>query len=136
MIKKAQYNSSPKTSMGWQYGQRRLVKNKGVFINNDSSEHHTLGELPNRHDPLRESRYSITASAPRFTGSVSLSPNEARLYANVVSKQLNTDGTLKAIEHLNTPSNVKGKIWKKYVLDGYTNNNNNINVNSNSNKSL
>ena len=135
--KKEQYNSSPKTTMGWQYGQRRLIQKKEVLINNVSSEHHTPGELPNRNDPLRESRYSINASAPRFVGSVSLSPNEARLYANVISKQLNTRGTLNAIKNINTSSNIKEKLWSKYVVDGYTNNNNNnINLNSNSNMSL
>jgi len=115
-------NASKRSGLGWQYGQRQLVNRKTLRMNNQHV-HHVLGNLPARNDPLRQSRYSIETTPPRYEESIIMSPNESRLYANIIAKQFNTEQTRGAIGNLNISNNVKDKLWKKYVIDGYTNNN-------------
>ena len=112
--------NSPRTPLGWQYGKRKLFSH----LRFGNSNVHTRGELPGRNDPLRQSRYSIESSKPLYQGSAAMSPNDARLYANVVAKQLNTAETHAAIQALNVSQNLKNRLWDKYKLNGYTNNNN------------
>jgi hypothetical protein len=112
--------NSPRTPLGWQYGKRQLVSQ----LRFGNSERHVRGELPDRNDLLRQSRYSIETSSPLYEGSALMSPNDARLYANIVAKQLNTPETHAAIQALNVSQNLKNRLWDKYKLNGYTNNNN------------
>jgi hypothetical protein len=116
--------NSMRTPLGWQYGSRELVPKRGVTMKNMPNKH-TPGELPNAENALRQSRYSIEASPPKYRGNVRLSPDEAKQYANIIALQLNTQNTKKAIMNLNANTNTKDKLWKKYAVNGYTNNNNN-----------
>jgi len=125
-------------ALGWQYGSRQLLPEKHIRWNatmNNRGNKNTRGAVKNRSfmnklannqqaPGLRESRQSVTYMSPLTYGyNPKMTPNNSKLLANIVALQLDREGTLKAINNLNVPEDVKDKIYAKWRFSGMANNN-------------